>query len=147
MCGPASVLSELLTPPALVCCRCDLRSRSAFGTAIGRGAKIVATDEAEPLAPQGLVQNISRLEVYLRTTGSASVWLCGAYPATFLRRLNMPRRSSITLLILAALATPGILCAAPIRSLVDRPDDWYRSEEGKRNIDNVMTWQGHGPMG
>src|SRR5262245_437081 len=59
----------------------------------------------------------------------------------------MLRRTSIAFLILAALATPGILLADPIRSRVDRPGDWYRSEEGQRNVDNILTWQGHGPMG
>jgi PelA/Pel-15E family pectate lyase len=32
-----------------------------------------------------------------------------------------------------------------ISVIVNMNDDWFKSEEGKRTLDNIVSWQGHGP--
>ena len=59
----------------------------------------------------------------------------------------MRRRSSVALAFLVALASSNVLFAAEAPQLVNRPDEWFKSDEGKRTVDNILTWQGHGPKG
>jgi len=42
-------------------------------------------------------------------------------------------------------ARPARKVDAP--SLVNRPDAWFASAEGKAYVENILTWQGHGPGG
>lgn len=42
-------------------------------------------------------------------------------------------------------ARVGLAADAP--SFASRPDAWFATDEGKRVMDNILTWQGHGPAG
>ncbi len=45
-----------------------------------------------------------------------------------------------------ALALP-LLGATDAPSIVKLPDSFFTSAEGKKTVDNILTWQGHGPGG
>ena len=49
------------------------------------------------------------------------------------------------LLPLALAALPAHAADAP--SLLSRPDAFFTSDEGRRDLDNLLSWQGHGPAG
>jgi PelA/Pel-15E family pectate lyase len=56
-------------------------------------------------------------------------------------RTVSPRFPRLRLPILGCLAC--LLCQAPALpdSLLRKPDEWFRSEEGKQAVENVMSWQ------
>jgi pectate lyase len=41
----------------------------------------------------------------------------------------------------AAIAQPSAAPRVGPPQLVDRPDDWFRSDEGRRIVDNIVSWQ------
>jgi PelA/Pel-15E family pectate lyase len=59
--------------------------------------------------------------------------------------LKSPRRLLPALLALALLPAlvPALATAAPmdLSKLVDRPDDWFKSPDGRKILDNIVTWQ------
>jgi PelA/Pel-15E family pectate lyase len=47
----------------------------------------------------------------------------------------------------AVFACAGAALAVEAPSLAGRPDAWFTSAEGRRTVDNIVSWQGHGPGG
>ncbi|MGB7158377.1 MAG: pectate lyase [Tepidisphaeraceae bacterium] len=55
--------------------------------------------------------------------------------------LHGARRKNAILFLIGWLAMPLLACAADISSLSKQPDEWFTSDDGKRSLDNVLTWQ------
>jgi pectinesterase len=51
------------------------------------------------------------------------------------------RKTTILLLMLACLSAPPRATGADITAFAKQPDEWFKSDEGKRVLDNVLTWQ------
>ena len=58
-------------------------------------------------------------------------------------RLHSRRLLTPLALLLAVFLARGVLAAEKLdlSKLVDRPDEWFKSDEGRRIADNVVSWQ------
>ncbi|HVT82217.1 MAG TPA: pectate lyase [Phycisphaerae bacterium] len=53
-------------------------------------------------------------------------------------------RSRLTMFLASLLlASPALAADAP--SFSSRPDSWFATDEAHRTLDNILSWQGHGP--
>ena len=51
------------------------------------------------------------------------------------------RKNAISFLLFGCLIVPLGAHGADIASFSKQPDEWFKSDEGKRVLDNVLTWQ------
>jgi pectinesterase len=51
------------------------------------------------------------------------------------------RKNTIVVILLGWLIAPLCASAADVASFSKQPDEWFRSKEGRRILDNVLTWQ------
>src|SRR4051794_13580190 len=58
---------------------------------------------------------------------------------------TLRRKNTIALLmLLGCFAAPTITRAAPAvvaGKLTNQPDDWFKSDQGRRIVDNIVSWQ------
>src|SRR5688572_23217965 len=50
-------------------------------------------------------------------------------------------KSTILILLLGCVMAPLCTRAADVASFSKQPDAWFTSDEGKRVLDNILTWQ------
>ncbi len=54
---------------------------------------------------------------------------------------QLARRENTILVLLGLMIAPLCASAADISSLAKHPDEWFKTEDGKRVLDNVLSWQ------
>jgi PelA/Pel-15E family pectate lyase len=57
------------------------------------------------------------------------------------------RRSCLWAAAICVAWAAGAVCGADAPSFAGRADAWFGTAEGRQIIDNILTWQGHGPGG